>query len=61
MQLIPIIFIILNIYGFLIMYLDKQRAKKDEWRISEKHIWLISILGGALGTTLGYEKPSICT
>lgn len=45
--------IILNILGYLIMYIDKRRAKKQQWRISEQTIFLITFLGGGIGTTLG--------
>jgi len=35
------------------MYADKQKAKKGLWRIPEKTLFLISILGGSLGGILG--------
>ena len=35
---IIIYFIAINIIGFLIMYIDKQKAKKGKWRIPEKNI-----------------------
>jgi len=35
------------------MYADKQKAKKGLWRIPEKTLFLISILGGSLGAILG--------
>ncbi|MCC3356477.1 DUF1294 domain-containing protein [Bacillus sp. REN16] len=50
------IYVILNIYGFLLMYIDKNRARNHMWRISEKHIWIISVLGGALGATFGMKQ-----
>ncbi|MFS0822456.1 DUF1294 domain-containing protein [Bacillus sp. 1P02SD] len=56
MYQILIIYIILNIYGFLLMYIDKNRAKNNKWRISEKHIWIVSMVGGALGTTFGMKQ-----
>ena len=34
---IIIYFIIINVIGFLVMYIDKQKAKKGKWRIPEKH------------------------
>lgn len=49
-----IIYIVtINIIGFLAMYLDKQKAKKGKWRIPEKTLLLITVLGGGIGTTLG--------
>lgn len=35
------------------MFLDKRKAKKHKWRISEKNIFLIALLGGSLGCLLG--------
>jgi uncharacterized membrane protein YsdA (DUF1294 family) len=45
--------IAINLVGFLAMFLDKRRAIKNEWRIPEKTLFLIALLGGSLGTTLG--------
>lgn len=42
-----------NLIGFLAMYLDKQRAIHKKWRIPEKTLFLIALIGGSLGTTLG--------
>ncbi|MFS0865222.1 DUF1294 domain-containing protein [Fredinandcohnia sp. 179-A 10B2 NHS] len=56
MEAIIILYILINIYGFYIMYADKQRAKQHKWRVSEKHIWLVAVVGGALGATLGMKQ-----
>lgn len=45
--------IIINIIGFLVMYIDKQKAKKGKWRIPEKTIFIITVLGGGIGTISG--------
>lgn len=50
---IVIYFIIINILGFLIMYIDKQKAKKGKWRIPEKTLFIITALGGGIGTIAG--------
>ena len=50
---IIIYFIIINIIGFLVMYIDKQKAKKGKWRIPEKVLFIITALGGGIGTTAG--------
>ena len=52
-QNIIIYFIIINIIGFLIMYIDKQKAKKGKWRIPEKTLFIITALGGGIGTIAG--------
>lgn len=50
---IIIYFILINIIGFLAMYIDKQKAKKGKWRIPEKTIFIITVLGGGIGTISG--------
>ena len=45
--------LIINIIGFLIMYIDKRKAKKGKWRIKEWTIMLITLLGGGIGTIAG--------
>ncbi len=50
---IIIYFVIINIIGFLIMFIDKQKAKKGAWRIPEKTLFIITALGGGIGTIAG--------
>lgn len=45
--------VIMNIAGFFMMGLDKRRAKRHEWRISEKTLFLCALLGGCLGSWAG--------
>ncbi|MFR1707704.1 MAG: DUF1294 domain-containing protein [Clostridium sp.] len=45
--------IIINLVGFFIMLIDKKRAVKAQWRISEKTLISISIIGGSLGMLVG--------
>ena len=44
---------IINLVGFFAMFLDKQKAKRNKWRIPEKTLFLLAVIGGSLGTTLG--------
>ena len=44
---------IINLVGFFAMFLDKQKAKRGKWRIPEKTLFLLAVIGGSLGTTLG--------
>ena len=46
---------IINLYGFLIMYLDKKRSIKGQWRIPESRFFVAAILLGSLGTLLGMK------
>ena len=50
---IIIYLVIINIIGFLIMGIDKKRAKMMEWRIPEKIFFLITLFGGGIGTIIG--------
>lgn len=52
-QNILIYLVIINIFGFFIMWLDKRKAIKGSWRISEKTLFLVTALGGGIGTTAG--------
>ena len=45
--------IIINLIGFAIMGIDKKRAIRGAFRISEASLFLTALLGGALGCTLG--------
>lgn len=42
-----------NIVGFFIMGIDKAKARKHAWRISEAALFFVALIGGSLGTTLG--------
>lgn len=48
-----IYFIVINIIGFFIMWLDKRKAIKGSWRIPEKTLFIITALGGGIGTIAG--------
>ncbi|HAK43372.1 MAG TPA: DUF1294 domain-containing protein [Clostridium sp.] len=45
--------IVLNLVGFFIMLADKKRAIKNQWRISERALIGISIIGGSIGMLAG--------
>lgn len=44
---------IVNILGFAVMGIDKQKAIKKRWRIRESTLFLIALVGGSLGSILG--------
>lgn len=50
---IIIYLISINIIGFFIMWLDKRKAIKGSWRIPEKTLFIITAIGGGIGTTAG--------
>lgn len=50
---IIIYLVIMNLFGFLIMLIDKKKAEYDKWRIPEKTLLLVSLFGGSIGTLVG--------
>ena len=53
---ILIYLLIVNLAGFLSMFIDKRRAIKNKWRIPEKTLFLIAIIGGSIGSIMGMKK-----
>ncbi|MDT8859441.1 DUF1294 domain-containing protein [Alkalihalobacillus sp. MEB130] len=49
-------FIVVNFLAFVIMGLDKSKAKKRERRVPEKTLWSIALLGGSVGTYIGMKQ-----
>lgn len=46
---------IINLIGFFAFWLDKRKAQKGQWRIPEKTLFLLAILGGGAGCYLGMQ------
>lgn len=44
-----------NVLLSYLMYRDKQKARKRKYRIPEKYLLLLGILGGGLGGILGMQ------
>ncbi len=42
-----------NLIGFLVMGMDKARAKKHAWRIPESALFFVAIIFGSLGSIVG--------
>lgn len=53
MKLAITYFLIINLCAFLLMGIDKRRAIRHKWRISEKSLFLSALLGGSIGSLLG--------
>ena len=43
----------INLLSFILMGIDKLKAIKNNYRISENTLLLISIIGGGIGTLIG--------
>ncbi len=51
--IIAVYLVLMNVTGLILMGTDKKRARLDMWRIPEKVFFIVSILGGSLGTFAG--------
>ena len=47
--------IIINLITFLLYGIDKLKAKKGKWRISEATLLLLAVIGGSIGAWLGIK------
>ena len=45
--------LIINAAGFILMLVDKVKAKKNLWRIPEATLFLVAAIGGCVGSILG--------
>ena len=45
--------LLINAAGFLLMLIDKQKARKNRWRIPESTLMLVAALGGSIGSLAG--------
>ncbi|MDD3306390.1 MAG: DUF1294 domain-containing protein [Acetobacterium sp.] len=47
--------IIINLIAFIFFWNDKRRSQKDAWRIPEKTLLGLCLLGGSIGGFLGMQ------
>lgn len=50
---ILIYLIIINLIGFFMMWSDKRKAKLGKWRIPEQTLFIVTAIGGGIGTIAG--------
>ena len=53
MKLLLYYLLIINAAGFLLMLVDKWKAKKNRWRVRESTLLLVAALGGSVGSLAG--------
>lgn len=53
MKYFIIYLIIINLISFLAMYVDKAKAKKGKWRIKEHTLFMLTLIGGSIGSIVG--------
>lgn len=52
-EIIAIYLLAINILGFILMGVDKWKARSRKWRIPEASLFLVAILGGSVGSIIG--------
>ena len=53
MKFLILYLLLINAAGFLLMLIDKYKAKKNLWRIPEATLMLVAALGGSIGSLFG--------
>ena len=52
-RMLPLWLALMSLVLFALMGADKRRARTGAWRVPEKTLFLLALLGGALGGMLG--------
>ncbi len=52
-RLLPLWLMLMSLVLFIVMGADKGRAKAGSWRVPEKTLFLLALLGGAIGGVIG--------
>ena len=52
-QILLAYFLLINAIGFLLMLVDKYKAKRNLWRIPEATLMGVAAIGGSIGTIAG--------
>ena len=50
---LPVWLAVINLLTFIVYGADKRRARKGKWRVPEKTLFLLPLLGGSIGALLG--------
>ena len=53
MKYFPWYLLLINAAAFVLMLVDKRKARKNRWRIPERTLILSAALGGSIGALLG--------
>ncbi|MCR4816853.1 MAG: DUF1294 domain-containing protein [Bacteroidales bacterium] len=54
-KILIIYFVTINVATFLVYGVDKWKAKRSKWRITEAALLLLAVLGGSIGAWLGMK------
>ena len=53
MQYLAVYLIVMNVIAFIVYGADKAKARRGQWRVSERTLLTLAALGGAGGAWLG--------
>lgn len=47
--------VVINVVAFVVYGIDKRKAIKGKWRISEKALIMLAVCGGSIGAWIGMQ------
>lgn len=53
MKYLLVYLLLINAVGFVLMLVDKQKAKRGAWRIPEATLMGVAAIGGSIGSLIG--------
>ena len=51
-KILAVWLVIINLISVIVCIADKSRAKRGKWRVRERTLWLLTLLGGGAGMYL---------
>ena len=54
-QILILYLLAINVITFFFFGIDKIKARSGKRRVSEKRLWMLSLIGGSLGALLGMK------
>ena len=55
LHIVLIYFLAINVVTFFLYGIDKWKARRDKWRISEATLLELAVIGGSIGACLGMK------
>lgn len=52
-QVLTVYLVLVNAAAFVLMLMDKQKARRSAWRIPEATLMGVAVIGGSIGAILG--------